>query len=75
MRADQIVDGRCYETRIGRVLRVVKVENGKVTFEEHSTSESADSSSAETIVGTDRFDQDAVREVPCWSRNRSAGWT
>jgi hypothetical protein len=75
MRADQIVEGRCYETQIGRVRRVVKVENGKVTFEENSTAEFADSSSGKTIVATDRFAQDAVREVPCWSKNRSAGWT
>lgn len=74
MRADQVVVGRCYETAIGRVRRVVKVEDGKVTFEENSTTESGGASSAETIA-IDRFARDAIREVPCWTGNRSAGWT
>ncbi len=75
MRADQVVVGRCYEIALGRVRRVVKVEDGKVTFEEKSTTESGGPSSAETMAGIDRFARDAIREVPCWSGNRSAGWT
>lgn len=75
MRADQVVVGRCYETAIGRVRLVVKVENGNVTFAESSTTESGGFSSAETVAGIDRFARDAIREVPCRSSNRSAGWT
>lgn len=75
MRAEQVILGRCYETALGRVRRVVKVEGGNVTFEENSTTESGRASNTETTVAIDRFARDAIREVPCLSGNRSAGWT
>lgn len=75
MHADQVVVGRCYETAIGRIRRVVKVENGEVTFEENSTTESRSLTSAKTIAEIDRSARDVIREPPCWNGSRSAGWT
>jgi hypothetical protein len=61
----EIVVGSCFATATNRVRRVVKVENGKVTYEERSKTESGGLSQSRTTIGDEKFARQAVRKVPC----------
>jgi hypothetical protein len=56
---------KCYVTSGNQVRRVLKIENGKVTYEERSKTESGGSSLARTTIGDGKFAREAVGQVPC----------
>jgi hypothetical protein len=60
-----ITANKCYVTAMNQVRRVLKIENGKVTYEERSKTESGGSSLARTTIGDGKFAQEVVREIPC----------
>jgi hypothetical protein len=57
-----IIVGKCYLTALGQARRVVKFDNGRVTYE--SRGKTADSWRDENTVLDGRFARDVEREVP-----------
>jgi hypothetical protein len=57
--------GRCYETALGQVRRVLKVENGNVAYQEQNKTDTGGVSRQQTSLSLERFARDIQREVPC----------
>jgi hypothetical protein len=58
----EIAIGKCYQ---GQVRRVLKVGNGKVTYESRSKKITKGSWGEHNTVVDSRFARDVEREVPC----------
>jgi hypothetical protein len=61
----EIVAGQCYLTALGQVRRVLKFDNGKVTYESRSKTTAKGSWGEQNTVSDGRFARDVEREVPC----------
>ena len=61
----EIAIGKCYLTALGQVRRVLKVGNGKVTYESRSKKIAKGSWGEHNTVVDSRFARDVEREVPC----------
>ena len=61
----EIAIGKCYLTALGQVRRVLKVGNGKVTYESRSKKITKGSWGEHNTVVDSRFARDVEREVPC----------
>ena len=61
----EIADGKCYLTALGQVRRVLKVGNGKVTYESRGKTITKGSWGEQNTVLDGRFARDVEREVPC----------
>ena len=61
----EIAIGNCYLTAQGQVRRVLKVGNGKVTYESRSKKITKGSWGEQNAVVDSRFARDVGREVPC----------
>jgi hypothetical protein len=60
-----IAVGRCYAAAINRVLQVIKIQNGTVTYQEKMKTESGGSSLTRSKIGIEKFAHLAKYEVPC----------
>ena len=58
-----IVVGKCYLTPLGQIRRVLKLGDGKVTYE--SRGKKAASWGVQNTVLHGRFARDVEREIPC----------
>ena len=61
----EIADGKCYLTALGQVRRVLKVGNGKVTYESRGKTITKGSWGKQNTVLDGRSARDVEREVPC----------
>jgi hypothetical protein len=62
---ESIAIGKCFETEIGQVRRVLEVKDGKVKYESRGKSAHGGSWGDATIVADRKFASDVNREVPC----------
>jgi hypothetical protein len=56
---------KCYLTALGQVRRVLKLGNGRVTYESRGKTVTGGSWGEQNTVADGRFAQDVEREVPC----------
>jgi hypothetical protein len=60
---DSIAVGKCFVTSTGQVRRVLKMKDGKVTYESRGKTDHGGSWGAWKTVGDGRFANDVDREV------------
>lgn len=63
--ATDIQEGRCFVTSKGQMRKVVKVENGKVTYESWSANQSRPSNPHRSTSGLATFAESVDGEVGC----------
>ncbi len=61
----EITVGKCFVTKFRQVRRVLKLEDGQVTYESRGRTDRGGSWGAWTTVGIDAFANEVDREVTC----------